>query len=263
MSYPDDNPVSALIAGLVAGGVETVDLTHPLSESSPVASLPLPFTNPSALSRAVVRGYEDDPQGGLEYALTFGEHTGTHLVAPAHWITGRSGSDVASIPLSVLIGPACVIDRTVETETDPGYLLTVDDLEAWENQHGEMPPRAWVLFRTGWADRIADEAAFLNIGSETPVTPGPDVEASRWLAHQRPISGFGVETVSLDAGAASGFDPPYPLQRYLLGANRCGLTQLANLRRLPVTGAMIVVAPLRLAGGTGSPARVVAFVESG
>ena len=100
-----------------------------------------------------------------------------------------------------------------------------------------------MLLRTGWGSRAQDEAAFLNVGESGPVTPGPDVEASRWLAHERPISGFGVETVGIDAGAAGGFDPPFPLHNFLLGAGRLGLTQLANLERLPITGALIVVSP--------------------
>jgi kynurenine formamidase len=156
-----------------------------------------------------------------------------------------------------------VIDKTAETETDHGTLLTVADLEAWEAENGRIPDGAWVLFRTGWGSRAQDQEAFLNVGENGPETPGPDVEASRWLANERAISGFGVETVGIDAGAAGGFDPPFPLHNFLLGAGRLGLTQLANLERLPLTGALLVVAPLRLVGGTGSPSRVYAFVPKG
>jgi kynurenine formamidase len=74
------------------------------------------------------------------------------------------------------------------------------------------------------------------------------------------VVGFGAETVGIDAGAAGGFDPPFPLHNLLLGAGRYGLTQLANVERLPASGAAIVVAPLKLVDGTGSPARVLAFV---
>ena len=84
----------------------------------------------------------------------------------------------------------------------------------------------------------------MNVGANGPETPGPDVDASRWLANERGISGFGVETVGIDAGAAGGFDPPFPLHNFLLGAGRLGLTQLANLDKLPITGALIVVSPL-------------------
>jgi len=156
-----------------------------------------------------------------------------------------------------------VIDKTAETEADPGYLLSVADIEAWESEHGRIPEHAWVLLRTGWGSRAQDETAFLNVQDGSPRTPGPDVEAASWLASQRPISGFGVETVGIDAGAAGGFEPPFPLHNFLLGSGRLGLTQLANLDRLPITGALIVVSPLRLVGGTGSPSRVFAFVPNG
>ena len=263
MSSIETSQVAALLDGLAAGSIEVVDLTQPLSESTPVIKLPPPFVNTPGLSREEISRYDDRGPAWAWYTLTIGEHVGTHVDAPIHWVTGRDGADVGSIPAGMLVGPACVIDKTAEAEADPGYLLTVADLEAWESEHGRIPDGAWVLFRTGWGARAQDEAAFLNVGEAGPVTPGPDVEASRWLATERPIAGFGVETVGIDAGAAGGMDPPFPLHNLLLGAGRLGLTQLANLDRLPLTGALIVVAPLRLVGGTGSPSRVLAFVPRG
>jgi len=263
MSSIETSIVAALLGSLSDGSVEIVDLTQPLTESTPVIKLPPPFANTPGLSRQEISHYDDRGPAWAWYTLTIGEHVGTHLDAPIHWITGQDGADVASIPSSALIGPACVVDRTAETEAENGYLLTVEDLEAWEAENGRMPDGAWVLMRTGWQSRAQDEAAFLNVGENGPETPGPDVDASRWLAQERPISGFGTETVGIDAGAAGGFDPPFPLHNMLLGAGRCGLTQLANLDRLPITGALIVVAPLRLVGGTGSPSRAFAFVPKG
>jgi kynurenine formamidase len=155
-----------------------------------------------------------------------------------------------------------VIDRSVEASADPDYLLTVADVEAWESEHGRLPEGGWLLFRTGWDARAHDQDLFLNAGDGRPRTPGPDAELARWLATERPIVGFGVETVGTDAGSAGGFDPPFPAHNFLLGAGKYGLTQLANLAELPPTGAVIVVAPLRLVDGTGSPSRVLAFVPA-
>ncbi len=263
MSSTHTTQVAALVEGLADGSVEIVDLTQPLSESTPVIKLPPPFANTPGLSREEISHYDDRGPAWAWYTLTIGEHVGTHLDAPIHWVTGQDGADVGSIPASALIGPACVVDKTTETDEDNGYLLTVADLEAWEAENGRIPDGAWVLLRTGWQARAQDETAFLNVGENGPETPGPDVEASRWLAQERSISGFGTETVGIDAGAAGGFDPPFPLHNLLLGAGRCGLTQLANLDKLPITGALIVVAPLRLVGGTGSPSRAFAFVPKG
>jgi len=153
-----------------------------------------------------------------------------------------------------------VIDRVAESEADPDYLLTVADLQAFQAEHGPFPDGGWLLLRTGWDTRADDAEAFLNAGSGQSRTPGPDAACARYLAEETPLVGFGCETVGIDAGAAGGFDPPFPVHWFLLGAGKYGLTQLANLARLPATGAMVVVAPMKLVGGTGSPARVLALV---
>jgi kynurenine formamidase len=252
--------VTDLLAALAAGEVEVVDLTQPLSEKTPVLVLPEPFANTPHLSRRKLSEFDDAGPAWAWDVLELGEHTGTHFDAPIHWITGKDGLDVASVPPSSLVGPAAVIDKTAETEADPGYLLTAADLDAWEAENGAIAPGTWILLRTGWGSRAQDEAAFLNVGDEGPVTPGPDVSASEWIAKKEGVVGFGVETVGIDAGAAGGMDPAFPLHNMVLGAGRFGLTQLANLDALPVTGALIVVAPLKLVDGTGSPSRVLAFV---
>ena len=256
------DPIAALLDALAGGGVRVVDLTQPLSERTPVIGLPPPFANTPPLSRRTLSRYDDDGPAWAWDVLDLGEHTGTHLDAPIHWITGRDGDDVGSIPAERLVGPAVVVDRTAEAAEDPGYLLTVDDLEGFEAEHGPLPAGAWVLFRTGWGARADDPEAFLNVGPDGPVTPGPDADAARWLATERDIVGFGVETVGIDAGVAASFDPPFPVHHHLLGNDRYGLTQLANLEQLPTTGALVVVAPLRLVGGTGSPVRALALVPA-
>ena len=252
--------VTDLLGALADGSVEVVDLTQPLSETTPVLVLPEPFANTPHLSRRRLSRFDDAGPAWAWDVLELGEHTGTHFDAPIHWITGADGDDVASIPPRSLVGPAVVIDRTAEVAADPGHLLTAADIDAHEAEHGPIAAGSWVLFRTGWGARASDEAAFLNAGPEGPVTPGPDVEAARRLAEHPGIVGFGVETVGIDAGAAGGFDPGFPVHSFLLGAGRYGLTQLANLDALPVTGALIVVAPLKLVDGTGSPSRVLALV---
>jgi kynurenine formamidase len=254
------SPTTTLLAALADGSVTVVDLTQPLSESTPVLILPEPFANTPPLSRRRLSRYDADGPAWAWDVLELGEHTGTHFDAPIHWISGQDGKDVASVAPSRLVGPAVVVDRSAQCAEDPGYLLTVADLEAFEAGHGRIPAGAWVLFRSGWDARAQDSERFLNAGPDGPVTPGPDVEAARWLGTERDIAGFGVETVGIDAGAAGTFDPVYPVHQYLLGNDRYGLTQLANLGRLPPTGAVIVVAPLKLVGGTGSPARVLALV---
>ena len=169
MSSIEASQVASLAGALANGSVEIVDLTQPLSESTPVIKLPPPFVNTPGLTREEISRYDDRGPAWAWYTLTIGEHVGTHLDAPIHWVTGKDGADVASIKPEQLIGPACVVDKTAETQANNGYLLTVADLEAWEQENGRMPDNAWVLLRTGWGSRAQDEAAFLNVG---PAGPG-------------------------------------------------------------------------------------------
>jgi kynurenine formamidase len=252
--------VQQLAAALAAGQFEVVDLTQPLSEETPILRLPEPFANTPKFRLRELSRFDERGPAWYWNAFEGGEHTGTHLDAPAHWASGRDQDDVSQIPPARLIGPAVVIDHTDRAAADPDHLLTVEDVEAFEASHGRLPEGGWLLFRTGWDARAHDEAAFLNADDTGPHTPGADVACARWLASERAILGFGVETVGIDAGAAHSFDPPFPLHTFLLGAGKYGLTQLANLDRLPPTGALVIAAPLKIVRGSGSPARVLALV---
>lgn len=253
--------LSALVAALDSADVEIVDLTAPLSPATPVLQLPPPFANTIPLSLEPVSAFDDDGPAWKWNNIHTGEHTGTHLDAPAHWISAREGRTVDQIPPRQLIGPVVVVDVRAEVQADPDFLLAPEHLHAWEAEHGRIPDDAWLLLRTGWSARQDDAAAFLNADEKGPHTPGPSATAAQWLAGERRITGFGVETVGIDAGAAGGFEPPFPAHYFLLEAGTYGLTQLRNLERLPATGAVLVVSPLPIIGGTGSPSRVLALVE--
>src|SRR3954469_6483088 len=103
--------VNDLLAGLAAGPAAVVDLTQPLSERTPVLRLPEPFANTPHLSRRRLSRYDDAGPAWAWDVLELGEHTGTHLDAPVHWVTGRDGADVASIPAGRLVAPVVVVDR--------------------------------------------------------------------------------------------------------------------------------------------------------
>ncbi len=254
------DPLATLVDALGSGKVEIVDLTQPLSEATPILHLPPPFANTPGWKTHEISRYDERGPGWYWNWFEGGEHVGTHFDAPVHWITGQDGDDIAQVPVKRLIGPAVVIDRVAQAAADPDYLLTVAELLTFEAEHGPLPAGGWLLYRTGWDARAQDAAAFLNANETGPHTPGLAVEAARWLAEERPIIGLGVETVGTDAGAAHAFDPAFPCHHYLLGAGKYGLTQLANLDRLPPTGSVLIAAPLKLVGGSGSPARVLALV---
>jgi kynurenine formamidase len=253
-----------LVDALNAGTLVVVDLTQPLGPDTPVIGLPPMFASSPGLSVEVISRYDEKGPAWYWNTIRLGEHTGTHFDAPIHWITGRDLPENAcdTLPARRLVGPACVIDVTREVEADADFLLTPARIEAWEREHRRIPRGSWVLLRTGWSKR-RDAASFLNVGPDGPHSPGFDKTASQLLAIDRDVLGVGVETIGTDAGQAGRFDPPFPNHGIMHGAGKYGLASLCNLDRLPPTGAIVIAAPLKLVGGSGSPARVIALSPTG
>ena len=247
-------------SAIAAGTIRTIDLTQTLSEDTPLLVLPPEFGQTAGFSRQEISRYDDRGVAWYWNNFTVGEHTGTHFDAPVHWVTGKDLADntVDAVPPADFIAPAVVIDISAQCATDADYLLTVADIEAFEAEHGRIPPRSWVMLRTDWSKRDAD--AYTNRREDGSHTPGPSAEAVRFLVDDRQAHGLGVETIGTDAGQAHLLDPAYPAHTLFHGAGRYGLQCLTNLDQLPPTGAVIVAAPLKIEGGSGSPLRVLALV---
>ncbi len=252
-----------LVHALESGTVDVVDLTQPLGPDTPIIGLPEIFAPSPGVTITQISRYDDRGPAWYWNTLTFGEHTGTHFDAPIHWVTGRDlpANACDTIPVRRFIGPACVIDITSETEHDPDFLVTPERILRWEREHGAIPRGAWLLLRTDWSKR-KDARSFLNVDERGPHHPGFSKEASMLLASERDVLGVGVETIGTDAGQAGTFDPPFPNHSIMHGAGKFGLASLCNLDRLPPRGAVVIAAPLRIVGGSGSPLRVLALVPT-
>ncbi|MGA9867315.1 MAG: cyclase family protein [Acetobacteraceae bacterium] len=250
-----------LAEALESGGVEVIDLAQLLEPGTPIISLPPEFGQSAPFRIERISSYDARGPAWAWSNLSFGEHTGTHFDAPVHWITGKDLPDntLDTIPPRRFVAPANVIDCTGDCDADPDFLLTPGRIQAWEAAHGRIGAGSWVLLRSGWSRRL-DAASFLNAGATGPHSPGPSPEAVAFLVGERDVIGFGTETVGTDAGQAFGFSPPFPCHAGMHGANKFGLASLANLDRLPPKGAILITAPLKIIGGTGSPCRVLALV---
>ncbi len=259
---PNQSILNQLIGALAIGSVRVVDLSQPLSADTPVIGLPPPFAQSAAFSMRRISHYDDDGPAWYWNDISLGEHTGTHFDAPIHWITGRNLPDGSTDTIAPqrLAAPACVVDCEAECAADPGFLLTRARLETWEARHGRIPAGAWLLLRSGWSRRTGGD--FLNFGAAGPVSPGPDPDCVRFLVEERDVAGFGTETVGTDAGQAFGFEPAFPCHTLMHGAGKFGLASLTNLDQLPPTGALLITPPLKIAGGSGSPCRVLALVAA-
>jgi len=252
--------LAAFAADLLAGKIKVVDLTQTLSPEFPTIALPPEFGQCAPFRLEEISRY--DAKGPAWYWNNFscGEHTGTHFDAPIHWVSGKDlpNNTTDTIPAQNFIAPACVIDCSREAGENADFILTVAVIEAWEAKHGKIPAGTWVFLRTDWSKRSG--AAYANLKQDGAHTPGPDPDAVRFLVEQRDVLGFGVETIGTDAGQAHSFTPPYPAHFYMHGKGRYGLQCLANLDKLPPTGALIVSPPLKIKGGSGSPLRVLALI---
>jgi len=263
MATPTTTLLPALTAQLACGGVRVIDLTQTLSPSFPSLQLPPQFGQVASFKIERISHYDEAGPGWYWNNFTCGEHTGTHFDAPVHWASGRDcpDSSVDTIAVENFIAPAVVIDASAEVLVNEDWLLTVPFLVEWERRHGSIPEGAWVFLRTDWSRRAHDAAAFLNMREDGAHTPGPTREAVEWLIEQRKVHGFGVETINTDAGQSYAWPLAYPCHTLMHGANRYGLQCLKNLDQLPPQGALIISAPLKIEGGSGSPLRVLALVE--
>lgn len=256
------NSLMQLAEQLSSGAVKVVDLTQVLGPDTPVINLPEPFVNSPAFSSEVISEFDDGGPAWYWNKFSCGEHTGTHFDAPGHWISGKEYSDGTTDKIDVnnLVGPACVMDFSKESTENNDFLLEPEHIKAWEAEHGQIEAGSWVLLRTDWSKREGND--FLNADENGPHTPGPSAAAMTFLIEERNIKGWGVETVGTDAGAAGGFEMPFPAHTLMHGANKFGLASLNNLDQLPAKGAIVIAPPLKIENGSGSPLRVLALVAS-
>lgn len=232
---------------LPKGFRDVVDLTHPFSPSLPV----FPGYNPIR-----VRPRFSVARDGFSASeVTFDEHTGTHVDAPSHFVSGAMTAD--RLPADRLIAPLVVISIAARAAKDADTLVTVDDLLEWEKRNGRIPAGAFVAMHSGWDARIGNPEVFLNRDARgTLHAPGFSEPAASFLVKERDVCGVGVDTLSLDAGAAQKF----VAHLAILGAGRYGVEMMANLANLPPSGATVIVGAPKHEGATGGPARVLAVV---
>jgi kynurenine formamidase len=231
----------------VVGQFSILDLSHPISEKNPAWPGDTRPFEAQLNARAEEAGY-------FTRSFRMLEHFGTHLDAPAHFPPGKSTVD--EIPPERLLGPAVVVDVRAQAGADADYRVSTADVSAWEERHGRIPAGAIVLARTGWAARWSDEQQYRNMDDAGLMHfPGFSVEAVRILIERR-VSGLGVDTLSVDYGPSKDFE----VHRLSHGADLYHLENLADLTPLPERGAFLVVAPIKLEGGSGGPVRVFALL---
>jgi kynurenine formamidase len=242
-----------LAAGEPKGAL--LDMTYPFDN----ASIYWPTATPFRLTQV---SWGVTP-GGWWYAsndFSASEHGGTHADAPIHF--ARGGRTMEQVPLAEWIGPAVKVDVTAKCRSNRDYLLTKDDVLGWETKHGRIPPHAWVIMQTGIdaaypgrKDVLGTEKTGAQALPELSF-PGFSDDVVSFLLAERSITGIAIDTPSIDYGKSTDFK----VHRVLCGAGKLALENLANVEKLPASGATLYVIPMLIRGGSGAPARVFAIL---
>lgn len=259
--------ISAIIAFALAlgmtKGVVAADLSHShivdLSHGYGEETIYWPNSPTRFEKTTLAYGQTDAGYFYSAYSFSTPEHGGTHIDAPMHF--NENGWSVDKIPLERLIGHAYVIDITDKAAVETDYLLTVEDVAAFEAEHGPIPSGAIVFLRTGWSKRWPDTKAYL--GDDTPGDttnlhfPGYGEAAARLLVEERGVKVLGIDTASIDFGPSADFR----VHRIAAPHNVANFENLMNLDQLPATGALIIALPMKIEGGSGGPLRVIAVLD--
>ena len=183
---------------------------------------------------------------------------GTHVDPPAHFIKGLRTVD--QIDVKEMIVPLVVIDVHEKVEQNPDYTITMDDVRAWEEEHGKIPKGAFVAMRTDWSKRWPDAEAMQNKDADDiSHYPGWSMEVLKYLYENRKITASGHEPTDTDPGIATSKDD-YSLEAYILQQDHYQIELLTNLDKVPEAGALVVVAFPKPKDGSGFPARVFAIL---
>ena len=232
-----------------------VDLTHDLSEDA--------IFWPTAEGFEHETVFEGETEKGFYYTaynFSAAEHGGTHIDAPIHFAEGRQS--VEQIPIDRLIGSAVVIDVSAACSSNRDYQVAVSDFESFEEQHGRIPDGAIVLLNTGSSSLWPDRERYMGTAErgEAAVAklhfPGLHPDGARWLVENRSIKAIGLDTPSIDYGQSTHFES----HQILFEENIPAFENVAHLDQLPATGAIVWALPMKIKGGSGGPARIVAFL---
>jgi kynurenine formamidase len=225
-----------------------VDLTHSFSPLTPVWKGFGAATFSAAADPATGRPYTIDHDGFRAQFFAMVGQYGTHIDPPAHF--DSAGATVDEIPVKQMILPLVVFDLTPLLKSDPNHLLTVDDINAWERTHGRVPTGSFAALRTDmYKDWDKNPRRF-----ERNPFPAWSPAAIRFLYEQRGIVANGHESMDTDP------TPGLESESWLLKHGHWQIEVMANLDKVPATGALIVVSCPKPQHGVGFPARAFAIL---
>jgi kynurenine formamidase len=248
---------SAIHAQESMNKLKWIDLTYPFSSKT----LYWP-NNPKGFEMDTLH---DGPTEKGYYYSSFGfsapEHGGTHIDAPVHFAQGKKTVD--QLTLDQLAGNAIVIDVSSKAMSNRDYLISVDDVLAWEKSNGPIDPNTIILFRTGYGKYYPDRKNYFGTdlrGDEAIPQlhfPGVSEDLALFLTKSRKVKAVGIDTPSIDYGQSTDFKA----HRIILKDDVPVFENVANMDKLPVKGIYVVALPMFIEKGSGGPLRIIAGVD--
>ncbi len=263
--YTEFGAAMALSAALLAGspamaestladayatisGKEIVDLTNTFGVATPVWSGFGQATMSAASDPTTHEPYTIEKHGFRTTFYSMVGQYGTHVDPPAHFAS--DGVTMDKIPLKDMILPLVVFDETPLLADDPNHALSVSDIEAWEQENGKVPQGSFAALRTDMSkDWEADPERFKRYPF-----PAWSLDAIKFLIEQRGVTAIGHE--SLDTDTTESMES----EVWLLQNGHYQIEVMANLDKVPATGAIIVVTWPKVQNGLGFPARAIAIL---
>jgi kynurenine formamidase len=232
-------------------GAKYVDLTHTLTPTIPVwhgfgPSTFGPAVNPET---GTPYTYANDGFEATRYTLST-DQFGTQLDPPAHWAPEYPAID--ELPPTYALRPLVVISIVPQVEHDPGYALTVADVEAWEQEHGRIPAGSVVMVRSDWSKRWPDPALAADA-----VFPGVSLDALKFLHEERHILFHGHEPLDTDT------TPTLEGEAWLMHHGYAQAEGVAHLDDVAEVGCLVTIGFPKFKGGLGGYARYVAICPPG
>jgi kynurenine formamidase len=225
-----------------------VDLTHSFGSDTPVWSgFGQARMNPAADPKT--REPYTIPKDG--FRATFYEMVGqygTHVDPPAHF--AENGTTMDRIALKQMILPLVVLDDTPYLAKDENHAFSLANLNAWEKAHGRVPKGAFAALRT---DMSKDWDANPERFKRSPF-PAWSLAAIKFLVEQRGVAAIGHESMDTDV------TDRMESETYILQSGHFQIEVLANLDKVPATGALIAVTWPKVKNGLGFPARAFAIL---
>lgn len=234
-----------------------VELSHPLNNDSPYwAGIP----EGSVKLGEVCFDWGNEMLECQIQTFKFPGQFGTHIDFPAHFIKDGAYSDKYDV--HDLIFPLCVINLSEQVAKDPEYVVTVDDIKAWEAKYGDIPDGAFVALRTDWYKNWPDMDKISGADAEGGEHfPGWSLDALKYIYETRNAAANGHETLDTDASKEASSAGDLACERYVLAQGKLQVEVLRNLDQVAEAGAVILVAYPRIEGANGMPARVWAITE--